>query len=214
MQTIYKITNLINNKVYIGQTTQYPNKRFKQHLSYGYYLTKAIKKYGKENFEFKIVIQGDFNKLFTDELEKHYIHLYNSNNSLSGYNLLSGGRGTLGEMNATIVYQYSSDGKYIKKWNSISDAERKLNIVGVGQSCIRKYKANNFYFRYTKENNIIPPKHKTAKIVEVTNIINGDILLFNSARECIRELKLHVGIFKGIGNNKVFKNKYTIKYLN
>lgn len=53
---IYKITNLINNKVYIGQTIRPIEDRFKRHINDAVnnvldtHLARAIRKYGKENF--------------------------------------------------------------------------------------------------------------------------------------------------------------------
>ena len=55
---IYKITNTINNKIYIGQTIQSLQNRWKRHCSnkgtideLNMVIKKAILKYGKENFE-------------------------------------------------------------------------------------------------------------------------------------------------------------------
>ena len=53
---IYKITNLVNGKSYVGQTIRTIEERWKQHIkdSKGnkddFYLHRAIRKYGKENF--------------------------------------------------------------------------------------------------------------------------------------------------------------------
>lgn len=57
MHYLYKITNLINNKIYIGQTKR-PNKRWYDHR-YKSAPTKiihyAINKYGAHNFTFEII---------------------------------------------------------------------------------------------------------------------------------------------------------------
>ena len=57
---IYKITNIINNKVYVGQTTETLEKRFKRHMGYQknsndtkFY--RAVKKYGVENFRIDLI---------------------------------------------------------------------------------------------------------------------------------------------------------------
>ena len=57
-KAIYKITNKVNHKIYIGQSSQ-PEERFKQHCysltTYKSLINKAINKYGKENFDFEII---------------------------------------------------------------------------------------------------------------------------------------------------------------
>jgi group I intron endonuclease len=60
---IYKITNLINKKVYVGQTTVKPQKRFNQHINDSKnnpkksIIAQAIKKYGVENFSFEVILE-------------------------------------------------------------------------------------------------------------------------------------------------------------
>ena len=57
---VYKITNKINNKLYIGITNNY-KKRWANHKccnSPNMIIAKAIKKYGVENFKFEILFQG------------------------------------------------------------------------------------------------------------------------------------------------------------
>ena len=61
--SIYLIKNSINNKVYIGQTTQSVEKRFKQHLKLlktneKQVISKAIKGIGKENFSYATLKTG------------------------------------------------------------------------------------------------------------------------------------------------------------
>ena len=54
---LYRITNIINNKKYIGITNNY-KKRWSNHRcgnSKNMVIAKAIKKYGKENFFFEII---------------------------------------------------------------------------------------------------------------------------------------------------------------
>lgn len=97
MVGIYKITNLINKKVYIGQSINI-EKRFIAHKSvyknykahnYEYPLYRAMRKYGFENFQFEILEECSIKDL--DEKEKYYIKYYNSKLP-NGYNQDDGGK--------------------------------------------------------------------------------------------------------------------------
>ena len=69
---IYKTTNLINNKIYIGQRKGEFDIKY---LGSGYTLKKAIKKYGKESFKVELLIKADdMNQL--NNLEIEYISKY------------------------------------------------------------------------------------------------------------------------------------------
>lgn len=74
---IYKIENLINHNIYIGQSIHI-EKRWKEHCqpSHRSLISKAILKYGKENFSFQILEECPEELL--DEREEYYIHKYNS----------------------------------------------------------------------------------------------------------------------------------------
>ena len=96
MAAIYKITNLVNNKIYIGQTINSIDKRFKQHLSQVNCanicsaLYSAFTKYGKENFIIESIVSGEYSREELNELEIFYIKKFDSL-SPNGYNLQSGG---------------------------------------------------------------------------------------------------------------------------
>ena len=91
---IYKITNLINNKVYIGQTIQSLKLRWQEHCqninngNYQMVIKRAIHKYGKENFTIEEIEICDSSIL--NEREKYWIDYYNS--FKEGYNSTLGGQ--------------------------------------------------------------------------------------------------------------------------
>ena len=94
---IYKITNLINNKVYIGQSVS-PKIRWSRHKSDARlnkkadHLYRAMRKYGEDNFMFE-VIDEVVTLSEADELEVQIISIYNSTNRVFGYNKAPGGQG-------------------------------------------------------------------------------------------------------------------------
>ena len=91
---IYKSTNLINNKIYIGYTTQQFKKRIQGHNYGKSYFSKALKKYGKDNFKWEI-IESEIPYELLGERETYYIKQFQSNICKCGYNLTKGGDGNL-----------------------------------------------------------------------------------------------------------------------
>ncbi len=96
---IYKATNKINGKIYIGKTIQPLNERINQHIycantkKAGIYFHNAINKYGRENFDWEIVDKYD-SKEHLSLAEIEMIIKYNS--FKCGYNISFGGDGNLG----------------------------------------------------------------------------------------------------------------------
>lgn len=87
---VYKITNIINNKIYIGITTRSIEERYKEHLTCkSSYIGKSLRKNKKENFSIECIHEAkDIKELNT--LEVYYIKKYNSIYPY-GYNIESGG---------------------------------------------------------------------------------------------------------------------------
>lgn len=96
MGTIYKITNLVNNKVYIGQTRQNYEQRFIQHKSHArtgqsqHKLARALRKYGEDNFIIERIESCLIEQL--NERERYWIQHYQSTCDSFGYNTLIGGQ--------------------------------------------------------------------------------------------------------------------------
>ena len=82
---IYKTTNKLNNKVYIGKSTKPYNENY---LGSGKLLIKAVKKYGVKNFFVEVIDTADNLKDLNDK-EKYWILLYKNNS----YNIAEGGTG-------------------------------------------------------------------------------------------------------------------------
>lgn len=97
---IYKITNCVNNKVYIGKSIDILNKRWPYHktlLNNGTHVNKHLQnswnKYGEENFDFSIIFECSQDEL--DKYEIYYISVYKSYLPEYGYNKTYGGDGSI-----------------------------------------------------------------------------------------------------------------------
>ena len=100
---IYKITNNINGKIYIGQSVNI-QQRWCQHkweykkenrLEYNSIIHKAFRKYGIENFSFEIIEECSPNLL--DEKERYWISKLKTLQP-NGYNVMEGGQGKRGKI--------------------------------------------------------------------------------------------------------------------
>ncbi len=93
--SIYLAANLVNGKVYVGQTIQPLSRRWSQHIRTAqdkpkYALHHAIRKYGASMFAVSVVAQSDTREGL-NELEREWIALRQANDPRFGYNMTSGG---------------------------------------------------------------------------------------------------------------------------
>lgn len=95
--TIYKVTNIINNKVYIGFDSNWPKRKSihkcnSTKLDYKFY--RAIRKYGWHNFKWEILYQSKDRDYTKNIIENQFIIEYDS--FVNGYNSTMGGEGVFG----------------------------------------------------------------------------------------------------------------------
>lgn len=162
MTGIYKITNLINNQIYIGQARdlsrriyEHKYRSFKENTSdYNSAIGTAIREYGLDNFNIEIIENCSIEEL--DEKERYWIKYYNS--YYEGYNRTLGGRsGILQPSNP--VYQYEWTGKFIKEYIHIYAAVENTGIsITSIQGCLRGDQniAGGYQWSYKKYNFIEP----------------------------------------------------------
>jgi len=93
---VYKTTNLINGKVYVGKSTRDNGK----YLGSGVLFQQAVKKYGRNNFK-KEVLQRCLSESELNVAEKYWIKTLNSTIRSVGYNVGVGGQGGIPRMNKT-----------------------------------------------------------------------------------------------------------------
>jgi hypothetical protein len=205
MGYIYKIKNKIDSKTYIGQTTQDLETRWRNHrknTSNCRYLKSAFKKYGVENFEFKLVCITFDNQL--DDMEIKYIEQYKCLVP-NGYNIRLGGNSgkhheeTKRKIAATLlknrkVIQFDIDGNRLKSFYCLREAAEYVGCSPstIGHCCNGDCKtAKGFVWKYesneTKSELGIPPLlqiniNRNSKIIQFD--IDGNRLnSFNSLTE-------------------------------
>lgn len=92
---IYLLTNKVNEKIYVGQTTQDLDKYiagvlYKKKFNNNRLLDKAIQKYGPEVWSYKVLATAESRKEL-DELEIKFIADLDARNNSVGYNITRGG---------------------------------------------------------------------------------------------------------------------------
>ena len=201
MPCIYKITNTINGKVYIGQTIQPLAKRWKQHKRNArgnetYSIHRAIAKYGEENFTIECLCNCSIEEL--DMLEKKYIKDYNSYSC--GYNETHGGQGKADVkslLSVKVVKQYTLKGEYITKYESCSEASRQTgySITNIDDCCNNKIQqACGFLWCYEGNEHSIQPlffgRVVSTRMKPVIIYNDKERHIFPSIRETTKFLKV------------------------
>lgn len=92
MFTVYIHRNKLNNKAYIGQTCQIPQRRWEKGLNYvcSTHFYRAIKKYGWDSFE-HIIFATNLTQEQANQMERLLIAFFDTTNQKYGYNMRSGG---------------------------------------------------------------------------------------------------------------------------
>lgn len=144
MYSLYKITNLLNNKCYIGITNRNPEERFAKHKrpSSTSFIGKAIQSDGIENFSFEVILTNINNDKIS-KLECEYIQKYNSllpngyNADLGGIeyhkhsdyikNIISEkGKGNKNSKYVADVLMYDKQGNLLRRFQTAREAARYL----------------------------------------------------------------------------------------
>lgn len=186
MWTIYKITNLLNGKSYIGQTSQKVEYRWNDHKNgktstENSPLKRAIEKYGWDNFSKEVI---DTATSFEEALQKEMywieyyqtcIPIYGTN---SGYNLTRGGEGVfkITPDQEKLVFELWNQHKNLTQIGEITKIDRHtvqaiLTRLGVSE---KEFQNSKFYHYHP---------------VYVYNL-NGQLLnVFNTRNEVCEEYK-------------------------
>lgn len=136
---IYCVTNKINNKKYIGQTTRELKRRKNEHITQAdngsdLAIHQAIRKYGEGNFEWSIIDQA-YNQEELDNKEIYWIDFYNTYYE-DGYNMALGGQFNLSdnpdemsEMRGGREFLiFDTDGNFIKETISQTEFADEIGV--------------------------------------------------------------------------------------
>lgn len=183
---IYKITNKINQKAYIGKTIYSIEKRWKEHQRDCFKrdreqrpLYNAINKYGIENFTIELIEEVDIKDLSAREV--YWIGFYNTYNN--GYNATLGGDGK-------IIYDYELIAELIPQYQTYKEVAQIVGCcVDVVQLVAKKYNIphqshNNFVqnskqvYQFDKQGNYIqsfPSYAAAAQWLEDNGYVSGHL---------------------------------------
>lgn len=147
---IYKITNKINGKSYIGQSIHI-EERWKEHIynpSKSSLIKLALQKYGINNFTFEVIEECDENEL--DEKEIYWIKYYDT--YYNGYNLTLGG---------SKGYKFDIEKIYneYKNTNSISQTAKNIGCsINTARRVLHEYGITKFDCQIEKKVESIDPQ--------------------------------------------------------
>lgn len=160
---IYKITNKINGKIYIGLTTQNIKDRWEQHIrsalnkthpDYNTVFKKAIRKYGSDNFTIEIIDEAD-NLIALKKLEQYWIKYYNTYigwENCNGYNSTIGGDSPTHSGRKVCKINILT-GEIEEIYNTIAEAERKYSrgIFEIAHHQLNGQKPKGYTWRFEEE---------------------------------------------------------------
>ena len=193
---IYKVTNKINGKVYIGQTIDTFKRRYhskggntliermyntyiynkNNNKSYNDHLLNSIEKYGFNNFDVVDIFDIAFSREELDIKEKSWISIYKSTDKKYGYNILEGG---------TVGYTYTEEVK-----SKMKEAKEGI-YFGKDNPFYGKHHSEEQKAKWSKQRKGRKLSEEWKKNIgksQQKKVINLDTgLIFNSIKEATEE---------------------------
>lgn len=222
---VYKTTNLINNKIYVGVHRTNPDindgyigcgvtKKDKKKYTKGF--PKAVAKYGYENFKRETLFEYPDSEVgmklaYAKEAEIVTIDFIKRKDT---YNLTVGGKFTVYNVLKKEISQYTLEGKFIRTWDSIKEAEEMLNLNSISNVLrgVTKY-CGNFQWRYYSgdESDIESVQTKEKSIYQFD--LQGNLLKrWSSITEASKEFSNSNSARVAISNNCLGKTNQSLGY--
>ena len=236
---IYKITNLITNKMYVGQTrSHYLNKgkyrpfgymgRFKSHISESKsidkhkacrYLNSAFNKYGTENFKCDLITTCDIDEL--DEYEVKYIYDFDTKYP-NGYNLTNGGQKCGFEKGKKVVLEEEVKPKIVSNTNNLKRSEKTKHLISqrlkdyksnpqVRKNEMKRVQQTHSVNRFDKYKNVTIESDNIDKYIHV---IKNNTLSYEYVRVTLNKMRTtFVGKYETIEEIKERARKFILEIL-
>ena len=162
---VYRATNLINGKFYIGASTTTLKQRKSEHIRHAHNtntdFAKDIIRYGDKNFKWEILKGAETEKELY-ELERYYISRYDAFKSEKGYNMTDGGKKGYRLLDRSKNYLYGDTNPSSRKiinlnnlkiYKCIEDLSRDIGYSSnsIRKSILDKTPLNNNYYDYYSE---------------------------------------------------------------
>lgn len=204
---IYKYHNRINNKVYIGQTTDLINRKSSHRNKSRYKKNKfynAVRKYGWESFDFTIIEaineEESIISEILDKLEIKYISIYNS--YYEGYNSTPGGHSARGMKRSEKFREYCRKRQYSRETRlKMSIAAKNKKVSEVTKNKLRAIAKTVEHFQnrdlYKEKTDKAKRKALAKPIIQLdnnNNIINEFEALIDSAKYIQNNIAPHLTI--------------------
>lgn len=161
MAYIYKITNKLNGKIYVGKRVRENLSDIENYYGSGIAIGLAIEKYGKENFK-KEILEKVEDKSILDEREKYWIAKLDAQNPNIGYNLSPGGTGGCTKESA----RKSAETRKTRGYHHSEETKRKMSSVAKGRKFSEEHKQKLRLNHHLRKTHIILKNDFTYKKIE------------------------------------------------
>ena len=220
---VYLTTNLVNNKIYIGVHKTTDPYKFDGYLGCGIYandkhsylynknpLGKAVTKYGPNNF-IRVTLKIFDTRLLAENFERDLVNKEFINRS-DTYNAIEGGGSP--PITTKLIYQYELTGKFIKEWNSITDASiyYKCSSSSIGRAVLDKTPSKGFLWSDLKTDNLDIDEYNinmNCKTIYMYDVNGNYLKSFSSIAECAKSLNTNrTNISQALHSQYSFKKQF------
>ena len=214
--TIYKATNKVNGKSYIGFDSNWParyknHEQFHKYEKYNTTFYNAIRKHGWNNFEWCIVYQSEDKEHTLNVMEEHYIRHFNTHvDEGHGYNMTYGGEGN-NMLCEEARYKMGSANRGKRRGPLSEETRRK---IGLANSLKRRTPEQKEHIRKIRlgtkrSEECIKKKSKVCVAISPDGI---EFKFYNLTRFC-RDNNLHQGAMSAVAlGKKQYHKGWTVRY--